>query len=197
MRRRKKSSTAYNERSQLECFLFRADQLQNTRLIQSGFKPSFSMSYDRMKGVQFSSKTPDDDDLRSFLTILRQFISQEETIHLFKIYNLCQQRLSNDNLKHNLMKAREIWQRELKRGGISLIFNGRSVTPERITYLCINVFYFHNDSEKMDALRRLKPHENMLVKHIFLDHLVEATRNVLYVAFIIKVAFREGFFQGL
>lgn len=197
MGRRKKSLAAYSERSQLELFLFRTDQLQNTRLIKSGFKPSFSMSYDRMTCVQFSSKTPDDDDLRSFLTILRQFISQEEPIYLFKIYNLCQQKLLNDNLKHNLVKAREIWQGELKRGGISLIFNGRPVTPERITDLWINGFYFHNDIDKINTLRRLLPHENMLVRHIFLNHLVEATRNILYVAFIINVAFHEGYFKGL
>ena len=100
-------------------------------------------------------------------------------------------------LKENLLEARQAWKDELKRGGIHLNFNERDIRPEYLTNLWINGYYFHDEPEKYRKLKSLLPHESMLVRHIFLDHVIEATRQILYLAFIMKVAFREGLFKDL
>jgi len=191
------ASRGFNPREQLELFVTRAEEMQASRLLVNGFNPSFSMKWDRMSGTRFESEEPDADDLRSFLMIFRRFISDREQLHLFKIYNICLKHLMSGTLKDNLFEAREAWKNELKRGGIHLTFNDRDIRPEYLTDLWINGYYFHDDAEKLRKLMSLLPHENMLVKHIFLDHVIGATRQVLYVAFIIRAAFREGLFQGL
>src|ERR1051326_6379380 len=173
-------SLGFTPRELLELFVARAEELERSRLLVNGFSPSFSMNWDRMSGVRFESSQPDEEDLRSYLVTFRKFISDREPLYLFKIHNICFQHLVSDKLRNNLIEARQAWQKELKQGGIHLNFNERDIRPEYITNLWINGYYFHDEPEKYRKLKSLLPHENMLVKHIFLDHVIEATRQILY-----------------
>jgi hypothetical protein len=186
------TSVAFSECEQLELFVARASDLENSRLLRNDFNPSFSIRWDRVQGLRFESTEPDEEDLRSFLLTLRQFISNDEPIYLFKVYNLCHQHITSDELKGYLIEARQAWSQQLKQGGIRLIVNGQEISPEYITNLWINGYYFHNDPVKMRTLRSLLPHERTLIRQVFLDHMAEATRQVLYVAFIIRVASKES-----
>lgn len=189
---RRGSSASLSIREQLELYTARVEQLWRTRLLQNGLSPSFSMKWDYVQGLRFESSVIDEDDLRSFLLTFRQFISNDEPVFLFRVYNLCYQHFTSDELKEYLVKSRETWQQELQRGGIRLNYNGHNLSPEEITRIWINGFYFHNDPEMRRMLESLLPHENMLVRHIFLDHVTEATKRVIYVARLIIIALREG-----
>ena len=179
-------------RDQLELFLARADELASTRLLRAGFNASFNINWDHAQGTIFQTHEPDEDDLRAFLLTFRQFISNDEPVYLFKIYSLCYQHITNEELKANLVESRRSWQQELRQGGIRLNLKGRDISPEEVTNLWVNGYYFHNDHEKMLMLKSLLPHEHMLVRHIFLDHMIEATRRVMYVGRIVNIALREG-----
>lgn len=103
------------------------------------------MKWDHLAGMSIGCSQPDEDDLRSFLTIFRKFISQESPIYIYKIFNLCQQHIMDDNIKHDLAEARRGWGNQLKYGFMKLTFNGKDLAPEFLNDLWINAVYFHDD----------------------------------------------------
>src|SRR5262249_13833321 len=147
--------------------------------------PGITISWGRMEGLRFKSSTPDEDDLRSFLTIFRKFISDRELVFLYRVYNICQQHITSDTVKGYLIRSREIWKDALKHTGIKLTINRKEFTPEYVTDLWINGYYFHDDAEKITVLKSLLPHERMLVKNQFLNVVVDATRQVFYVGNVV------------
>ncbi len=176
----------------LALFKTRAEELTCTRLITKGFNPGITIKWKRMQGLRFESREPDEEDLRSFLLTFRQFVSDAEPIFLNRVYNVCEQCLTSDELKGYLHESREEWRKAFTGAGIKLVYNEKEVTPEYVMDLWINGHYFHSDPEKASALRRLLPDEKLLTRHRFLDLLVDATRQVLYVGHVITVALREG-----
>ena len=184
-----------NAIEQLKLFNARSEELRNTRLIRNGFNPAISIQWNNMQGLRFNSREPDEDDLRSFLITFRQFISVKEPVFLYIIYQLCQLHLISDELKGCLIKSREAWKKAQKNTGIKLTINGLELTPEYVTDLWINGYYFHNNSKKMFELKRLLPQESMLVRNHFLNFLVDATRQILYVSNIITIALKEDLFK--
>ena len=181
-----------NPIDQLGLFAHKVEELRSTRLIRFGFSAGFSVSYERMRGVNFSSREPEEEDLRSFLLTFRQFMADREPVFLHTIYNICYQRLTDERFKRLLAEARQIWKDYLKQGGFKLVWNERKVAPEKIFDLWINGVYFHNDAEKRVFLTRIAPHEQSLLRNVFLDFLIEGTRQVLYVGNIVRIALREG-----
>lgn len=184
-----------NDIEKSELYKTRTEELKNTRLIRKGFNPAITVQWNNMQGLQFNSSEVDEEDLRSFLITFRQFISPKEPVFLQHIYNLCQRCLASDELKGYLIKSREAWKKAQRNTGIKLIIKGKEITPEDVTDLWINGYYFHNDSEKMAMLKRLLPHESMLVRNHFLNFLVDATRQILYVSNIITIALKEDLFK--
>lgn len=180
---------------QLRLYQARVHELTDTRLVRGGFNPGLTINFDRMNGLQFASREPDSDDLRSFLLTFRMFMSDQEPVFLYRIYNLCHQHLRSEELKGYLVESRKAWTYAQKDGRGSLVFNDRTLTPEYITDLWINGIYFHSHERKRAILLSLMPHERMLLRHHFLSFLVDGTRQVFYTANIINAAFKEGLFD--
>ncbi len=176
----------------------RTEELLDCRLILNGFGTSVSLQSDRMNGLTFSSKQPDEELLRSFLLTFRRFISKTETVFLFTIFSLCQKHLLSDKLKGYLIDARQKWSQQIrvgKTGNIQFNQTGKFLTPEYVTDLWINGYYFHDSPDKLRELQELLSRDTFLARHIFLDHLVQASRFISYTRFIVKVGFREGLFK--
>jgi len=76
-----------------------------------------------------------------------------------------------------------------------MIYNGREITPEYVAGLLIDGHYFHSDEAKVAILRSILPHEAMLMRFQFLSFIQDATRQILYIDNIIKIAFAEGLFR--
>lgn len=180
---------------QLHLYRARATQLRNSRLIKEGFNPGLTINWNKMQGLRFISKEPDETSLRSFLLTFRQFVSEKEPVCVNRIFNLCHRHLISDKLKEYLIKSRRAWKNSLKGTGIMLIYNKRELTPEFITDLWINGYYFHSDPKKLTILNKILPHERMLIRFQFLNFLLDATKQVLYVDNIINVALKEGLFK--
>lgn len=180
---------------QLHLYRARAMELRNSQIIRKGFNPGITINWNKMQGLRFISKQPDETSLKAFLMTFRHFISQKEPIFINKVYNLCQKYLISDKLKEYLVKSRKVWKNSLKSTGIIMVYNKRELTPEFITDLWINGYYFHSDLKKLTILNRILPHERMLIRFQFLNFLLDATRQVLYVDNIIKVALRENLFK--
>lgn len=186
MSRRKVQNLSVRE--QLELFVFRVEELRNTGLLKNqGLKHSLTISYDDTVGISFKQETIDNDLLRSYALTYRQFVSDSEPIHLFKIYNICFRHVTNDKIKNDLQLSRERWKQELKNGGFKFTYNDKEYTPEDIADLWINGYYFHNDKDKLDLLLQLLPHEDMLVRHIFIDNVIETTKIIFSVDYLLRI----------
>jgi hypothetical protein len=179
-------------REQLEKFVYRVDELQQRRLLRTNLGVGLQLNWDFAKGMSIRTEWPDEEDLRSFLVTLRQFMSQKEPVYLEKIYNLCVQHLKSEELRRAVLESQKSWKEELKRGGIRLEYDGRQFTPTEITGYWINSQYFHNDPEEFLLLQNLIPPAQVFARHIFLDHVVELTKRVLFLGDVLKVALAEG-----
>ncbi|GAI02164.1 unnamed protein product [marine sediment metagenome] len=183
------------QREQLACFVERTDELKRTRLIRHGFHYNSTMSWNKMRGLKFTIQKPDEDDLRSFLLTFRQFVANDEPIFMPKIYNIVHQFSKNKVIRNYAARSRNEWKKSLKAGGFKLIYNNKHIEPEYIANLWLNGYYFHNDSNKQKILKELLPHEEFFVRTIFLDFLIECTRQILYLGYLVKVGLREDVFK--
>jgi hypothetical protein len=122
----------------------------------------------------------------------RQFVSDEEPVYLYRIYNVCQKNITSDELKGYLIEGRKAWRRSLTHGGFKLVWNDTEFQPEKVLDLWINGVYFHNDSAKREFLNHIAPHQKMLLRQVFLNALADGARQVLFVNHIIKSAIKDG-----
>jgi len=132
-------------RETLELYLARHSEILDTRLIRSGYNPSFTLNWNYLEGMKIGGSEPNQDDLRSFLTIYRKFISQESPFFINKIFNLCQQHLLSEQMKNDLVGVRSKWSNELKYGFMGLKIDGRDLSPGFLCDLWINAVYFGNN----------------------------------------------------
>src|SRR5579859_7891329 len=111
---RRKAKNQITPLEQLELFVARCEQMKKTRLIATGsLSGGIRIRGETMpEGIVVTSELiePNEDDLRSFLLTFRQFTMQNEPIFVQKIFDLCQLHLKDENLKQELIKARNHWK---------------------------------------------------------------------------------------
>jgi len=150
----------------LHLFIKKAEELNNTRLLRDGFNPGFTINWNKQQGLKFSSRNPDEDDLKSYLLTFRQFILNDDPVYLYKIYKFCIERLSDNKIKDALIFSRKSWSSSFKRSGFNLIVRGNEIKPETALDWWINGHYFHNDSSKRSSLSQLNVPEALLTRHL-------------------------------
>ncbi len=104
----------YSARERLELFVARVEQLKQLRLVrrQQPIKYSFHWDIDPQL-TKVESVEPDEEDLRSFLLLFRQFISRGEPVFIERAFNDCLRFLKDDALKTEVGKAQEAWKNTL------------------------------------------------------------------------------------
>ncbi len=177
---------------QLDLFLTRARQLEQTRLIRSKPNSSWKMHFSEDGTMTITTEEPDEEDLRSYLMILRQFVLQKEPIHLGRIHNLLDRRITDDELRGYVTKARDGLKEAARGHGIHFQLNDETISPERVADLWINGEYFHNDPEKKQELDRLLPHPVLMMKHQFVTFVLDLQRVISYTGMIVNHARKHG-----
>ena len=189
-RRAKASTNGLPVRDQLGLFAHEVDVLSQRRLVRDGMDASFTVSFDRMKGMSIRVNEVDEEDLRAYLTGFRKFISEGEPVFLNHIYNLLDQRLTSPDLKQQLRESRAYWKEAFKGKGMKVTFNERDLTPEYVMDLLINGEIFHTDWQKRQTLRSIWPTE--LTRFMVNNLIVEATRVLFYVGNVVQFALHEN-----
>ena len=179
-------------REQLTIVVRRADELSATSCLQHANQWGFTFEYKQALGIRFAVTGPNPEELDVLLRRLRPFLLAKEPTYLYSVHNLCQQAVRSDELRGYLIGARSEWTRFQRTGPIALNLNGRSYTPERVTDLFINGWYFHSDNEeKVAELAQLTAGAGPISRHIFFDYLLEATRQATYVGAVVREALRH------
>lgn len=182
------------ELDRLGFFTQRARELGETRLLRNGYASTFSINWRTGAGTTFSLSEVDEDDLRSCLLALRQFISEGEPIFLFSIYNICHRRLRSDYLNRQLVLARDAWKACQRNIGMKVVFDDGEWTPEHVADLCINGHYFHSDDAKRSRLLSLIPVQTMLARQVFLSYVSDAIRTTMFTANVVTAGLRDHLF---
>jgi hypothetical protein len=176
----------------LHLFLRRVEELGATRLVQGGFGAGLSINFDRVRGLRFTTRYPDEEDLRSYLLTFRRFVLRKERVSYRRIYDFCFEHVTSDDMKQRLVEARQGWVASLRDGGFGLVVDDTSHHPEHVLDLWINGHYFHDDSAKLAALDCLAPVSVILSKFAFLNAVIEATKQVIYLRNLVGIALKEG-----
>ena len=161
-----------SEKEQLELFVERANEIRSLRLVKNGVNTGLKISWNKEKGLSLSFKDVDEDDLKSFLMTFRHFISKEEPIFIYRIFNICHKRILNDKIKCYLIKSRDHWKSSCQIGHMKFTVNRKVFSPEYITDLFINGYYFHNDKEKRSIINKTFPVADQFLKLIFFNYLL-------------------------
>lgn len=177
---------------QLGLFVYRADELRQTRLVRtSGLNGDFSIHCDQ-RGLVYKFPLVDEDDLRSFLLTFRQFLMQKEPVFIRRVLKVASKHIANARLQAAIGEAASAWKRTLTSCGFSLTIHGHAITPEYVLDLFINGHYFHNDSQKSAELKSYGVPDILLVRNQFLNFLVAATMVIIRTRHILHAALRDG-----
>jgi len=191
-------STQLSTRERLELFGQRVIELNYRRLVRNGMTAKLTISWDAASQL-LSQRVlePDEEDLRSFLLIFRQFVSAKEPVFLTRLFNDCLRFLDSSKLKEELKKAKDEWKNVLyKIGPFKVVIDDQKLTGEYVLDLWLNGYYFHNDADKAAELRRyMANHDMPLVRMQFLSSLSSLTQIVFYVGSVVNYGLRQGLFH--
>ena len=143
-------------RERLELFTQRVDELYDRRLVRQGMGAQLTINWDMASQLLTQRLIqPDEEDLRSFLLLFRQFVSKNEPIFVERIFNDSVRFLESTTLKEEIEKAKKAWNDSFhKMGAFEAVIDNKELTGEYLLDLWINGHYFHNDSELAAELRR-------------------------------------------
>jgi hypothetical protein len=132
----------------LELFLIKVEELSNCSLVKSGQRVKFSIKFKKEEGGTIQTSLPDEDSLRSFLMVFRNFYAQKEITNFNKVCKLLIDSLEDNSIKELVKNTRAVYQEILKMSPINLVKNGKSYSPEEIVNFWLYGFYLHTEDEK-------------------------------------------------
>ena len=177
----------------LRLFNERVDDLAKTRLIrEDALHLRTKIEWNAAHQLKMTTEGTDEDDLRSFLLTFRQFVAAKEPIYLHRIFNICQRRITNEAIRNNIAHARQVWKNRMRSEGFLVTLDDVVMTPEHVSDLMINGYYFHNDSAYRGELDHMWPIGREITKALFVDFVVNATNVVFYLDGAIRQCFRDG-----
>jgi hypothetical protein len=182
----------------LQRFKKRVDELRNLRLVQSERHWNTTVSWDAKSGLlRYQIDGPDEEELRSFLLLFRQFLLKREHIYIPRVFNDCLRFLDDGHLKEQVRKAKEAWEQAIHFGAFGVVVQDVNLTPEYVLDLWINGYYFHScDDKKMAQLEKLLAYKDLpLARMQFLNALPPLTQIVLYLGSAVTHALQEGLFH--
>jgi len=178
---------------QYDLFVVRAKELLDRRIVRShGLQATFNLNWHCQAGLNLNIPQPDEEDLRSFLVSFRPFVSNDDPVFVNRVHNLLWEDIESDQIRAQLRLARSHWDRACKDGLVALRLNGTRLDSTEVLDLWINGIYFHNDSRKRARLQNLDPVSLFFARFKLLDHLVIATRYIVYLGNLVIGARSDG-----
>lgn len=189
-----------NKRStkdRLELFVARVNELSFRRLIQQGMQIEFSYRWDAAtQALTHQIIEPDEEDLRSFMLLFRQFVSEQEPVFISRIFNDSIRLLTDEDRRQELKKAKDGWNNIFNKSGpFEIVIDSNNLTGEYVLDLWINGSFFHNDEDKARTLVQLTKQPLPLLRMKFLSVLPGLTQVILYVGMVVEDSLRKELFD--
>ena len=175
----------------LRLFHDRVKKMNESRIIkENSLKYHISFNINRNEGFRLEKIFPDEDDLRSFLLIIRPFTLNNEPIYYHRVLSIIRKNIIDEKCRRCLNEGLRIFNENAKHGGMNLRINSVSKNGENITIetneysnddifnLLLNGDYFHQDISKIKQLESFKSDYfkdtgEILAKRMFLDLIID------------------------
>jgi len=179
-----------DDKTRLEIFLKRVEELKNTKIVREGYDSGFTLKWTKeSSALNFQFNQPDEDLFRSLLLSLRHFLQEKEPIFINRIYNICHRCLTNEKHKNYLVKSRKFLNEAMKSTGVHLNIDQKHFSPSYVWDIYINGLYFHSDVEKFDVILKLPGHERNLIKNELYGFVNAYIKQIVYIGNIVQNAF--------
>jgi len=168
-------------------FIERSDELDRTRLCQSGSE--LGVTFKVVEGrTEIVPRFPDEEDLRSYLVVFRHFLLDREPVFLYRVFTLCEMDLTSDPHKVKARSARAGLKTATAGSGFALIYQEKDLTPEDSLGLLLNGVYFHSDPKHREYLASVPSFLWPMVKFSFLTAVVGVAEVIRYTARVLRDA---------
>jgi hypothetical protein len=117
-----------------------------------------------------NGEKPDEEQITFFLNKYRFFYSKKEPTHFYKICNILEKNVRNEEQKESIRSIRKIYKKILE-GGTGFVFSDElkaKQSPEENIDLWFNAFYFHSDKDKREQLEKLKKEYGYIQKFVLI-----------------------------
>jgi hypothetical protein len=129
----------------------------------------FSLNYKQGKGVKIESRKIPKNTTKSFLIDFRPFWMNDSKYNFGKICNMICKETSNENIREDIKKAQNIWNKILEKktkdtpfNGVLLIINNEILNSSDNLSRWMNGEYFHPDEkDKLNEIKSNLIFENM------------------------------------
>jgi hypothetical protein len=178
-------------RGRLDLFVEKADYLLAASIWERKAHVGFKMTFKEGEG-SLEATGPTYEELEVVLIRLRPFLLDRSPVSIVSVHNLCERVIDDDELRDALRTARSVWIRQQRGGPLKFVLNKKQLPPSKVADLFLNSKYFHDDEEKKAELAAVPPPFAGFMKYLFLDFVMEATRQVGYMAIVIRTAIDRG-----
>jgi len=176
-----------SDAQKLELFVERVERAVGRRALrEKTIRAHFSVDANAEQ-TAFTADSGDEEDLRSLLLDVRSFLAPQEDVHAYRIFNILELQLTDDELKQAARENREDWKKVMA-GRAQAVVNGRAYSAEDAFNLIINGDLFHMDVNKAEEYTglpqpiRLMLQTQMVQLVIYGLGVLWATRNIIIAA---------------
>jgi hypothetical protein len=182
----------------LDMFVDRVGELNTARRLgREGIDASLGIEFDVPGGgVRITESPPDEDDLRSYLTTLRQLVMNEnDPVFVNAISKLAARHITDAAVRDALKHGRREWEKHKADRSMQL----NELSEAEVFELYINGRVFHADQAAESRLREVMatPESAALARSFISAYATEAARYVTWVAAVIRAAKADGVLQAV
>jgi len=165
-----------------------AEGLERHPLVAGMIGITLTVKFDQ-QGGEVTLKEPDEYLLKSFILDLGPFVRQNEDAYLPAVMNLAVRHIDDPTLVHAIESAQHHYRTSLDQ--VALEVDGQTLTGKKAADLWINAAYFHRDPEKAAILASHGEWASPLVRHKFLDYMIEMVKMAIWVGSVVAEAERR------
>ena len=166
-----------------------AQDLESHPLVASKVGITLTLSFGQ-QGGEISVSGPDENQLKSLLLDLGPFVRDNEDTHLPAVMTLAVRHLDDPELVHAIESAQHHYRTSID--ALRLNVDGQEISGKNAADLWMNAAYFHRDPEKAAELASHGEMGKPLVRHQFLDYIIEMTTMAIWVGSVIAEAEKRG-----
>jgi hypothetical protein len=176
----------------LQLFSERVEELSKCRLVREGFDVGLTMRWSKETEVaDYKFKQPDEELFRALLLSLRLFFLEKEPTYIYRIYNICQRRITNETHRLYLAKSRQFLSEALQSSGTHLIMNTQHLPPHKVWDIYVNGFYFHSDEKKYKFIAEVPDHMRNILKMELYSFVQSSIRQICYTGNIVAYSLKN------
>ena len=181
----------FTDRECFKAFSRKVKELRGEELLKQPFTSKMRISGSiEKREIQITWNKPNKSLLQSSWITMRYFFLKKECGYIFRIYNLAQKYLINEQHKEWLLKSKKQLKSEMKSSGINLVINGKKCSSEIAFDTYINA-HFHNDQKCIGFLDSLNEGQRAFFETEMVGFIFRAADHINYLARVIEYAIKN------